>query len=359
VVGSVGAPTRPKIKNWFPHTVTDKSAKWLISTNPNAARVRRELGIDNDVLRGTFVPNRLQVGDTFFGYKLQKEDIAGGIKRLNQIAREQGKLKFDFYDTDAARALTKFADKHARDLAFISTVDNMASMNEFMRYRTQIESTVTPAIYDSLETSIDNLETLINRLEPADLQKFSIDEIEKVRGDIQKLFTFIENKLDAGQNIPYAEVVKSQIDELQKFISDIWKASPGLPPTVPQLLLDEADKLAQSLYNEVNGLTDIFRMTPATRWQAVQFENIEGFTALNNALLPDVAVRNDIAELFNNIEKLNNPKTAAAYEQYIKGYTSFLKTYATLSPGFHFRNAMSNAFMFAAAGGEPTNLIEE
>ena len=55
-----------------------------------------------------------------------------------------------------------------------------------------------------------------------------------------------------------------------------------------------------------------------------------------------------VDDMFRNLKKhIRNPK---AFEQAFRKATNYFKTYATLSPGFHVRNALSAIFMNAADG---------
>ena len=77
----------------------------------------------------------------------------------------------------------------------------------------------------------------------------------------------------------------------------------------------------------------------------------EGFVQLSK-YFPDIGVRKEIAELFQNVHRLNEPQIVREFSKFMGKYTKFFKAYATLSPGFHIRNGMSNTFMLFAAGGD-------
>jgi hypothetical protein len=82
----------------------------------------------------------------------------------------------------------------------------------------------------------------------------------------------------------------------------------------------------------------------------------DGFAVLNQKTIPDIAVRADIAEMFKNVKRLDDPKFAAAAEKVLKDYNTFFKSAVTTTPGFHLRNSLGNAFMMFVAGAEPGNL---
>ena len=93
---------------------------------------------------------------------------------------------------------------------------------------------------------------------------------------------------------------------------------------------------------------------PAIEW-ITHFD--DGMVRLGKQF-PNIQVSSQIAEFVQNVHRLQEPAIAMEFNRLIGKYTRFFKAYATLSPGFHFRNAISNAFMLFAAGGNPRNLME-
>lgn len=83
----------------------------------------------------------------------------------------------------------------------------------------------------------------------------------------------------------------------------------------------------------------------------------EGFVQLSR-FFPNIGVKEELAEIVQNVHRAQDPAVVRELSKFLSGYTKFFKSYATLSPGFHVRNAMSNGFMLFAAGGKPSNLIE-
>lgn len=77
----------------------------------------------------------------------------------------------------------------------------------------------------------------------------------------------------------------------------------------------------------------------------------DGFVQLSK-FFPDIGVRKEIAEIFQNVHRLNEPQMVRELSKFMGKYTKFFKAYATLTPGFHIRNGMANTFMLLAAGGD-------
>ena len=83
----------------------------------------------------------------------------------------------------------------------------------------------------------------------------------------------------------------------------------------------------------------------------------DGFVALSEKY-PTIGVAKEIAEIVQNVHRVQDPAMAQALSKFLGNYTQFFKAYATLSPGFHVRNALSNGFMLFAAGGSPDLLAQ-
>ena len=83
----------------------------------------------------------------------------------------------------------------------------------------------------------------------------------------------------------------------------------------------------------------------------------KGFVQLSE-YFPNIGVQKELAEMVQNVHRLQDPAVVRELSKFLSSYTRFFKGYATLSPGFHIRNAMSNGFMLFAAGGNPARLAE-
>ena len=85
----------------------------------------------------------------------------------------------------------------------------------------------------------------------------------------------------------------------------------------------------------------------------------EGFVALSKTPgFENIGVREELKEIYENVHRITEPQTVRELNKMLGSYTRFFKAYATLSPGFHVRNAMSNTFMLFAAGGSMKNLMQ-
>lgn len=83
----------------------------------------------------------------------------------------------------------------------------------------------------------------------------------------------------------------------------------------------------------------------------------KGFVELSKNF-PNVGVAPEIAEMVHNVHRLSDPAVLSELNRFLGRYTQFFKAYATLTPGFHVRNGISNGFMLFAAGGNAKYLME-
>jgi hypothetical protein len=65
---------------------------------------------------------------------------------------------------------------------------------------------------------------------------------------------------------------------------------------------------------------------------------------------PGLLGNREALELLDNIAKIREPGVVADMAKFMRGYTGFFRAYATLSPGFHVRNGISNVFSMFSAG---------
>lgn len=63
-------------------------------------------------------------------------------------------------------------------------------------------------------------------------------------------------------------------------------------------------------------------------------------------------------DLLKNVERINSPGVLDDLAKFMRGYTGFFRAYATLSPGFHVRNSISNVFSMFSGGVDIKNMNE-
>lgn len=82
----------------------------------------------------------------------------------------------------------------------------------------------------------------------------------------------------------------------------------------------------------------------------------DGFASLEKIGLKGTQAPKEIAEVLQNVRRADQPAWAKELNRFFGKYTRFFKAYATLSIGFHVRNAMSNTFSLVASGADIKNM---
>ena len=107
-----------RISNYFPHQQTEKAMNYVDNLrNPFAEQLRAYLHTDLADPSVAFSHRTLQKGKVFFGHVLTDDDVAKGVKRLNEIARTKGGIDFDFFETDALKVLAKYGDSYGSEIS--------------------------------------------------------------------------------------------------------------------------------------------------------------------------------------------------------------------------------------------------
>ncbi len=85
---------------------------------------------------------------------------------------------------------------------------------------------------------------------------------------------------------------------------------------------------------------------------------LEGTSLKGDPRLLGLRGDSEAVELLQNISRIREPGVVDDMSRFMRGYTGFFRSYATLSPGFHVRNTISNVFSMFAGGADMKNLRE-
>jgi hypothetical protein len=372
---ALGSPDLPRIPNYFPRMQSAAAMDWAARNAGRLNKVADDLNIDpTQLLSGNYLERQLVEGATWFGYRLTAADVAGGIDRLNQIARQYGKVKFDFFTTDVAEALTKYAENHARFMAYARLINGQtmpfdisadildAAGNVIRRegQPTLLDVKGIPKeILSGQKPGEMELTTLARRIE----NLLTPDKIKtgwapaQIQDVINQL-TEIQTKL--GSTDILRDEFQQAVMDLDEYIKlvDQGIADGTITPLMGTIIQSEAENFATALATQADNVRGTFLVSDKARWKSVGKMLNEGYEVLNINSIPDVAVRTEVKQIFKNLQTLNNPKVADLANQLLKDYTTLFKSTATASVGFHQRNAIGNVFMLIAAGGNPKNLVQ-
>jgi hypothetical protein len=154
----------------------------------------------------------------------------------------------------------------------------------------------------------------------------------------------------------WASKTKAMLDSIDEAVRLGDKEMEGLQRVVTQLFADEADLAMLETVNLPRAEMTLTAARSGRLGGKLVDDVTKGWDALAGL---GVEVPKDIKDLmYPNLVKLKNPKEMAkllnAYEQYHR----FFKIYATLTPGFSIRNAMSSTFMNYVAGVKTESMID-
>ena len=180
-----------RVVNYFPHLPSDQAYRFMTNTqNPTAVKLSNLLY--NPLTEEGVFKSRMVAGDDFFGYILKQEDVDGGIVRLNKIAREEGKLNFDFFETDLPTVLDRYVDMHSAQMGKIARRKYLSEKGVFKRLeeRMVVNDEAVSAAEKALKKAFGDRKTAMNNASKA-LTKLndSFDEIfTKANGARESVF---------------------------------------------------------------------------------------------------------------------------------------------------------------------------
>jgi hypothetical protein len=109
--------------NWFPETLNDKAVMWLNKGTKEAREALVALGLSTPPIAGRTTAEQLEAGVKWFGHRLSPNDIKAGVTRFNYLANNPAPgykpFKGQFFDTNVASAVEKWARKFSDDYAFL------------------------------------------------------------------------------------------------------------------------------------------------------------------------------------------------------------------------------------------------
>lgn len=353
----LGAGPLTALADYWPRSQSQEALEWAAKNADEAEKIATGLGVDRTFFLGNFTNRSLGPGKVWFGEVL---DGTESIYDLNRIARESGLIDFDFFETDPLKALANYAETHAKYQSYGKVLDVLTLTEPSAAKGGLVEDLTSkgtvgfvpaskPGVFD-----LGSLENTIANFMSADrLANWSEAQILVVRDAINDLRT----KLAGSGDIVKREFNDAIMEIDEKIASTNRLINAGvIDPTVGSLLRAELEAYANDLALSISNVKREFIVSDPGRWKNVGRVLEDGYVVLNEKTIPNIAVRSDIAELFTNVKRLDDPAFARAAEAVLKDYNTFFKSAVTTTIGFHTRNAISNLFTMLAAGADPVNL---
>ena len=232
------------------------------------------------------------------------------------------------------------------------------------------------ALYDYISTEYNSI---LPRFQVADDVATAI-QLE-IKPKIAEMESLIQRKKDFGRTEIRAEAKTSKyrgvttvkdanITEFENWLKEavdtlnIASMDPSDPATASlNAVLAEAAR-AQTVYSNAllreKYLTNLNQMQLYKAFDRNVTEEIakrsnEAYMTLEKMGFGGLEVPQEIYNMFGELRRFKDPAFSRGFGQFIDRYTKFFKRYATLSPGFHVRNALTNTFALLAAGGDFRN----
>ena len=352
---SGGAGFVPQARqNYFPQMQSDEAIRWAKKNPKKADALAKSLKVDRTWFVGNFRARDLAENDMWFGTKLKASDL--NVERLNQIAKDSGLINFDYFDTNVRKVLSKYASTHARFAALQKALGELPERapNMFLRGDGGINAVqLVPGgrpsalpLYQQMGVQLVDIKAL-EQIRPQELKQI-LDQVKSLVG-----------KVDAPV-IVKQDFEKEMID-LIDYVDNLGVgtglgAAGGIPPALLTTLKDESVKLAQLIDMEARGLSQALSSIPDAKWVEVKNVINNGFIALNDITAPNILAKPEIAMMWQNIQRISDPKFREVLLDFQKNANQFFKSYVTLRPGFALRNIYSNFFQMVGAGATYPNM---
>jgi hypothetical protein len=215
-------------------------------------------------------------------------------------------------------------------------------------------------IAETLREEISQIDDLVRTM-PSDEARKTLKSISSQRG-VKANADQIESTLRAyrkwsGENKRVFELLAKNPDDpvykawaaagiADAHMIDLELSKPGLlndflnasTPVWKTTVLDTFDKGYEKAAKESGLLNDMKRV--------------------DARLFPSLYGNSEAVDLMKSVTRMREPGVVDDLSKFMRGYTGFFKSYATLSPGFHVRNGISNTFAMFAAGADVKNMRE-
>lgn len=209
----------------------------------------------------------------------------------------------------------------------------------------------------SLQQQIDEVSTVIERMPPKDVFEM-LKKASRGKATNEQIQTAMQNyRVWIRESRPLFDKLAKEPDNP---VYKAWAAAAIADSKLIDLELTKVDKINE-LYT---ASTPVWR-TMVIQPLADEYEKAAkeagiyaGMQSLKSEGLGGLYGNKEAIELLRNIERIREPGVIDDMARFMRGYTGFFKSYATLSPGFHVRNSISNIFSIFSAGAEIKNMRE-
>jgi len=357
----------PFLEGYFPLTQTKMFTDWTARHAEEALAIGKAIDIkvvDPTWITTNFMERTLKVDSSFFGTKLTADDLAGGPARLNEIARNSGRLgkrNINVFEEEFVPILGNYFKKHANYMSFGEAV--LKAVSPFSSYldtfrKIGSDLPVTPAGIKKLYQDITDLEdTFKIYLSPERLVDFDPADLDTLGTKIATLGQQLRGVAGNG-NIPVSmQILSDGIADASRYIDELRALikSGDYPVGLIPLNIQEAELYVDSVLRGINDIRFTTMQVTPTQWRKAVKIAEDGFDVLNFQTIPDITARREVADMLTNIQKLGQVEVQNAFNATANAYQSMWKTWTLATPGYVRRNMFGDTFQLLTAGADLIN----
>lgn len=277
-----------EVVNYFPHIHTDDAFRWMSDQSNAVANATRGV-VYNPLDPASAWKHRMVAGQDWFGEALTEEDILGGVERLNKLARERGKLTFDFFETDLPTVMDKYTKMYGAQMGKIARKQYLKDKGVFQK------------VEERLIEDPDWVKSAEKRI--ATVTKERAKALAKVNKKLGEATKSLDIVLEQGLKDTRGRLTAALAETDLSARNQSWESS-----WARKQLLDTLEEAHIELAQHQNALSDLAGRTDgvAAALNAQYAEHMADIQKLwddvNAGLARDAEITNRIAKLQKNVE---------------------------------------------------------
>jgi len=279
-----------EVVNYFPHIHTDDAFRWMSDQSNAVANATRGV-VYNPLDPASAWKHRMVAGQEWFGEALTEEDILGGVERLNKLARERGKLTFDFFETDLPTVMDKYTKMYGAQMGKIARKQYLKDKGVFQK------------VEERLIEDPDWVKSAEKRI--ATVTKERAKALAKVNKKLGEATKSLDIVLEQGMKDTRGRLTAALAATDLSARNQSWESS-----WAKKQLLDTLEEAHIELAQHQNALSDLAGRTDgvAAALEAQFAEHMADIQKLwddvNAGLARDAEITDRIAKLQKNVERI-------------------------------------------------------
>ena len=215
-----------------------------------------------------------------------------------------------------------------------------------------------------IQQRLDDVQALIDS-RPEDAIKVLKDSIKGRKTSKAVLDADVQTALDSyrqwwTENYDIIRGVTSPMDDLEKPVYDAWTkaANAEIELIDTQLMRGEEVRALARASAPVWHETTFTTLDRGYEKAARESGMLTGQAKVDGRNFPSLYGNKEALDLITGLDRLKTPGVSRDLAKFMGEYTGYFRSYATLSPGYHVRNMISNVFSIFTAGAQVKNMTE-